>query len=91
MHLYISLDQVDWFIPHSANLRMIQSICEKSGFPIEQTFYSSVEYGNTSSATIPLSLGKGISEGIIKAGDKILLYGFGGRLTQDGLSINWNP
>lgn len=87
----MSLDQVDWFIPHSANLRMIQSVCEKSGFPIEQTLYSLVEYGNTSSATIPLSLDKGISEGIIKEGDKILLYGFGGGLTQAGLLINWNP
>lgn len=86
----LSLDQVDWFVPHSANLRMIQSICEKSGFPIEQTLYSLVDYGNTSSATIPLSLDKGISEGKIKSGDTILLYGFGGGLTQAGLLITWS-
>lgn len=86
----MSLDQVNWFVPHSANLRMIQSICEKSGFPIEQTLYSLIDYGNTSAATIPLSLDKGVSEGKIKSGDNLLLYGFGGGLTQAGLLITWN-
>lgn len=86
----MSLDQVNWFVPHSANLRMIQSICEKSGFPIEQTLFSLIDYGNTSAATIPLSLDKGINEGKIKSGDNLLLYGFGGGLTQAGLLITWN-
>ncbi len=48
----VSLNEVDWFVPHSANLRMIESICEKIEFPIEKTLYSLVDYGNTSSATI---------------------------------------
>jgi len=86
----MTLDQIDWFIPHSANLRMIQSICEKSGVSFDKTLYSLVNYGNTSSATIPLSLDKGISEGKIKAGDMLLLYGFGGGLTQAGLLLQWN-
>lgn len=86
----MTLDQIDWFIPHSANLRMIQSICEKSGVPFDKTLYSLVNYGNTSSATIPLSLDKGISEGKIKAGDMLLLYGFGGGLTQAGLLLQWH-
>lgn len=86
----ISLSQVDWFVPHSANLRRIQSICEKSGVSIEKTLYSLVDYGNTSSATIPLSLDKGIKEGKIEPGDKILLYGYGGGLTQAGLLIDWS-
>lgn len=86
----MTLDQIDWFIPHSANLRMIQSICEKSGVSFDKTLYSLVNYGNTSSATIPLSLDKGISEGKIKAGDMLLLYGFGGGLTQAGLLMKWS-
>ena len=85
----IELNNVDWFVPHSANLRMIESICEKSGFPIERTLYSLVNYGNTSSASIPLSLDKAIQEGKIKNGNKILLYGFGGGLAQAGLLIEW--
>ncbi|WHY57208.1 ketoacyl-ACP synthase III [Peribacillus simplex] len=83
------LNDVDWFVPHSANLRMIESICERSGFPIERTLYSLVEYGNTSSATIPLSLEIGIKEGKLSGGEKILLYGFGGGLAQAGLLIDW--
>ncbi|MFL1995446.1 MULTISPECIES: ketoacyl-ACP synthase III [Lysinibacillus] len=86
----IPLSDVDWFVPHSANLRMIESICEKADFPIEKTLYSLVDYGNTSSATIPLSLDKGILEGKIKNGNKMLLYGFGGGLAYAGLLINWN-
>nr|WP_106779188.1 ketoacyl-ACP synthase III [Lysinibacillus timonensis] len=84
------LSNVDWFVPHSANLRMIESICEKVDFPIEKTLYSLVEYGNTSSATIPLSLDKGVLEGKIKNGSKMLLYGFGSGLAHAGLLINWN-
>lgn len=85
----IDLKDVDWFVPHSANLKMIESICEKSDFPIERTLYSLVDCGNTSSASIPLSLDKGVCEGKIKNGNKILLYGFGGGLVHAGLLINW--
>ncbi|WP_454862341.1 beta-ketoacyl-ACP synthase 3 [Peribacillus frigoritolerans] len=83
------LNDVDWFVPHSANLRMIESICERSGFPIARTLYSLVGYGNTSSATIPLSLEIGIKEGKLRGGEKVLLYGFGGGLAQAGLLIDW--
>ena len=84
------LNDVDWFVPHSANLRMIESICDRSGFPIERTLYSLVEYGNTSSATIPLALEIGLKEGKLSGGgEKVLLYGFGGGLAQAGLLINW--
>ncbi|WP_286231838.1 ketoacyl-ACP synthase III [Neobacillus mesonae] len=86
----IPFSGVDWFVPHSANLRMIESICEKTNFPIEKTLYSLVEYGNTSAATIPLSLDKGVLEGKIKNGNKLLLYGFGGGLAQSGALIDWN-
>ncbi|WGV61906.1 ketoacyl-ACP synthase III [Brevibacillus brevis] len=86
-----TLEDVDWFIPHSANLRMIESICEKSQFPLDKTLYSLTHYGNTSAATIPLSLALGIKEGKVKAGDTILVYGFGGGLVHGGLLFTWNP
>jgi 3-oxoacyl-[acyl-carrier-protein] synthase-3 len=85
----LSLDSVDWFIPHSANLRMIESICEKSGFPLEKTLYSLEYCGNTSSATIPLALDQGIREGKVKTGDLLLIYGFGGGLSHAGLLVRW--
>ncbi len=83
--------QVEWFVPHSANLRMIESICEKSGFPLERTLYSLEYYGNTSAATIPLALDLGVREGKVKSGDHILVYGFGAGLVQAGLLLKWNP
>ncbi|WNC16699.1 ketoacyl-ACP synthase III [Brevibacillus brevis] len=86
-----TLEDVDWFIPHSANLRMIESVCEKSGFPLEKMLYSLEYYGNTSAATIPLALEKGIREGAVKAGDTLLLYGFGGGLVHAGMLVTWNP
>ncbi|WP_121662197.1 ketoacyl-ACP synthase III [Metabacillus litoralis] len=85
----IPLNEVDWFVPHSANLRMIESICERSGLPLEKTLYSLVDYGNTSSATIPLSLDKAVLENRLKMGDLVLLYGFGGGLAHAGLLIKW--
>lgn len=87
----MSLAEVDWFVPHSANLRMIESICEKVGFPIQRTLYSLEYYGNTSSATIPLALDMGLREEKIKSGDKILIYGFGGGMVHAGLLLDWNP
>ncbi|TYR80930.1 ketoacyl-ACP synthase III [Priestia megaterium] len=80
---------VQWFVPHSANLRMIESICTKTGIPIDQTL-TSVEYrGNTSSASIPLSLDAGIKDGKVQKGDMLILYGFGGGLTHCGVLLTW--
>ncbi|MFP7335014.1 ketoacyl-ACP synthase III [Shouchella clausii] len=85
-----SLEQVDWFIPHSANLRLIEPICEKLKFPMEKTLYSLVNFGNTSAATIPLALDLGIREGKVKNGDKVLMYGFGSGLVHAGQLLELN-
>lgn len=81
------LGSVDWFVPHSANLRMVESICEKAEFPLDRTLYSMSGYGNTSAASIPLSLDLAIRQGRIKQGDRALLYGFGAGLTHAGLLL----
>lgn len=85
----MSVNELDWFIPHSANLRMIKSICKRLGIPMEKTLTSVEEYGNTSSVSIPLALDLAIKSGRIKKGDKLALYGFGGGLTQAGVIIEW--
>nr|WP_309865822.1 ketoacyl-ACP synthase III [Desmospora profundinema] len=87
----LPLSDVDWFIPHSANARMIETICEKSGFPLEKTLMSLEKYGNTSSATIPLALEIGIREEKVQEGDTLLLYGFGGGLVHAGVLMKWAP
>lgn len=86
----MSLNQVDWFIPHSANLRLIEPICEKLEYPMEKTLYSLVNFGNTSAATIPLALDLGIREGKVKNGDRVLMYGFGSGLVHAGQLLEIN-
>jgi 3-oxoacyl-[acyl-carrier-protein] synthase-3 len=85
-----TIKDVDWFIPHSANLRIIEPICERSGIPFERALYSLENFGNTSAASIPLALDLGIREGKLHDGDRILIYGFGAGLTHAGLLLNWN-
>lgn len=85
----LTLDQIDWFVPHSANLRIIEAICNETGFPFEKTLESIVNYGNTSSATIPIALYNGIQSGKVKRGDRIMILGFGGGLAFAGAVITW--
>lgn len=80
-----TMNDVDWFIPHSANMRIIEPLCAKLEFPLERTLYSLLHYGNTSASTIPLSLDMGIKNGSVKNGNIILMYGFGAGLVHAGV------
>lgn len=81
---HLTLDQIDWFVPHSANLRMIEALDKRIGFPIERTLISMVEYGNTSAVTIPLALVPAIRDGRVQSGQRVLIMGFGGGLVTSG-------
>lgn len=83
----LSLQELDWFVPHSANMRMIQTVCEKLPFPQEKTLTSLEYFGNTSSASIPLAVWIAQNEGRLKKGDTLALYGFGGGLTHGGVVV----
>ncbi|PEW30277.1 ketoacyl-ACP synthase III [Bacillus cereus] len=87
---HMQIDDIDWFVPHSVNLRMIESICEKTEIPISKTLMSVKYMGNTSSASIPLALDLARKEGKLNNGDTLLLYGFGGGLTHLGLIVEWD-
>jgi 3-oxoacyl-[acyl-carrier-protein] synthase III len=80
----VTLNEIDWFVPHSANLRMIEAICKRIGFPLDRTLRSVEEFGNTSAVTIPLALIPAIRSGRVKPGDRALLMGFGGGLVLAG-------
>lgn len=84
-----SIEDLNWFVPHSANARMIESICEKANIETDKALKSLKYYGNTSSATIPLSIDLAIKEGKIKKDDLILLVGFGGGLAYASTLIRW--
>ncbi len=85
----LRLDQIDWFIPHSANLRIIEALCNQSGFPLEKTLESITLYANTSSASIPLALHRGLRAGKVKKGDRLMMIGFGGGLVYAGVVVEW--
>jgi 3-oxoacyl-[acyl-carrier-protein] synthase-3 len=85
----VTLDEIDWFVPHSANLRMIEALNKRLEFPMEKTLLSIVDYGNTSAVSIPLALVPAIRDGRVKSGNKILVVGFGGGLVYAGNVITW--
>ena len=77
----ISLDEVDWLVPHQANIRIIETTGKLLGFPPEKVIVNIQKYGNTSAATIPIAFHEAIEEGKIKRGDKVLFDAFGAGLT----------
>jgi 3-oxoacyl-[acyl-carrier-protein] synthase-3 len=85
----LALEDIDWFVPHSANLRMIEALCKRLPFPMERTLLSVEEYGNTSAVSIPLALVPAVRDGRVKPGQRILLMGFGGGLVSAGSVVVW--
>jgi 3-oxoacyl-[acyl-carrier-protein] synthase-3 len=77
----LTADDIDWLIPHQANIRIIQAVAKRLGMPMEKVIVTLAEHGNTSAASIPLALDKAISDGRISKGDRILLQGFGAGFT----------
>lgn len=82
-------EQIDWFVPHSANMRMIEAMCERGPIPLERTLTSMEYRGNTSAASIPLALQIAVDEGKLRHGQNVALFGFGGGLTYSGLVVRW--
>lgn len=77
----LTIDDVDWFIPHQANLRIIETTGSLLNFPAEKTIVNVQQYANTSSASIPAALHEAILDGRVKRGQNILVAAFGAGLT----------
>jgi 3-oxoacyl-[acyl-carrier-protein] synthase-3 len=77
----MSPDQVDWLIPHQANIRIMSHTCRKLGLPQERMVVTVGEHGNTSAASIPLALDLAVRDGRIKRGQNVLIEGVGGGFT----------
>jgi len=73
--------QLDWLVPHQANLRIIEATAKRLGLPMNKVIVTIDRHGNTSSASVPLALDTGIREGRIKPGQLLLLEAFGGGFT----------
>lgn len=86
----LTLDQIDYYIPHSANFRMLEAVFNELNLPIEKCLDSVRKYGNTSAGSVPLAWFEGLKEGKVKKGDKLSLIGFGGGFTYAGICIENN-
>ena len=80
---------VDWLVPHQANIRIIQAMAKKLDLPLGRVAITLEDQGNTSSASIPLALDKAIRDGRIKRGEMLLLEGFGGGLAWGSALIQY--
>ncbi|HET8679616.1 MAG TPA: beta-ketoacyl-ACP synthase III [bacterium] len=84
-----TIDDVDCFIPHQANLRIIEAAAKRLGQPLGRFFVNVDRYGNTSSASVPVALYEAIEQGRIRAGDLIAFVAFGGGLTWGAAAMRW--
>ena len=80
----LALENVDWFVPHQANARIVASAARRLGVPPEKFYQNMERYGNTSAASIPIALDEMAEQGLLKAGQKLLCVGFGAGLTWGG-------
>jgi len=80
---------VDVFVPHQANARIIAAARERLGIPEERCVVTIDRYGNTSSASVPLALADGLETGLIRPGGRVLLSGFGGGMTWASAVLQW--
>jgi len=85
----ISPDQVDWIVPHQANIRIIQGTAKKLGLSMDNVVVTVQDHGNTSAASIPLALSVGVERGQIKRGDVIVTEAIGGGLAWGAVVLRW--
>lgn len=85
----LGADDVDWVVPHQANIRIIQSTAKKLGVGMDRVVVTVQDHGNTSAASIPLALAVGVERGQIKQGDLIVTEAIGGGLAWGSVVIRW--
>jgi len=85
----MTVDDVDVYVPHQANIRIIDHAAKKLGFPPEKVVVNVEKYGNTSSGSIPLALADAAKDGRLKPGAKVLMTGMGAGLTWGSGLIEW--
>lgn len=86
----IAVEEIDWFIPHQANLRMFQSMAKTLNLSMDKFYVTLDKYGNISSASCAIALDEAVRDGSIKKNDLVCLPVFGGGLTWGSALIRWN-
>ena len=82
-------DDIDWFVPHQANKRIIDGSAQKLGIAPDKVVITVDRHGNTSAASIPLALDVAVADGRIKRGDLVLLEAMGGGFTWGAALLRW--
>lgn len=82
-------EDVDWFVPHQANVRIIESAAKRLNVPMERVFVNVQKYGNTSAASIPIALAEARESGQIQPGQRVVTVGFGAGLTWASAVMKW--
>jgi 3-oxoacyl-[acyl-carrier-protein] synthase-3 len=77
----VEIGEVDWFIPHQANLRIIQATAKRLGLPMEKVVLTVQDHGNTSAASVPMALDVAVRDGRVQRGQLVLMVAFGGGFT----------
>ncbi|MFD1159525.1 beta-ketoacyl-ACP synthase III [Roseovarius aestuarii] len=81
--------EVDWIVPHQANIRIIQGTAKKMGVSMDHVIVTVQDHGNTSAASIPLAMSVGVAEGRIKVGDLLVSEAIGGGLAWGAVVLRW--
>jgi 3-oxoacyl-[acyl-carrier-protein] synthase-3 len=85
----VASSEVDWFVPHQANVRIIDAAAQRLGIPRERTIVNIGQYGNTSAASIPLALAEAADDGRLADGNLVLLSGFGAGMAWATALVRW--
>ncbi len=85
----LRLEDVDLYVPHQANIRIIRAVAERLGLPEQKVFMNMDRYGNTSAASIPIALDEAVRDGRIRDGSVVMLGAFGAGLTWASALIRW--
>ncbi len=86
----MDVSEIDWFVPHQANKRIIDGVARKIGLPPEKTILTVDHHANTSAASIPLALNEAVQNGQIKTGDLVMTEAMGGGLSWGANLIRWS-
>ena len=80
---------IDLFIPHQANIRIVEAVAKGLNLPMDKMFINLDKYGNTSAASVPIALAEAVNEGRVKVGDNVVIVAFGAGFTSGAVTINW--
>lgn len=85
----LNAEDVDWMVPHQANVRIIEALAKRLEFPMERVVLTVQDHANTSAASIPLALDAAVTDGRIKQGDVVLMQAMGGGFTWGAAVVRW--